>query len=106
MSESTSDVIQMCKDVLERHYGHRLKDLILFGSVVRRQMDKDSDVDLLVVLDEPFDYSLELRQIIDLLYPVQLESDLLISAKPAPRRDFELGRLQLYRNVKRDGLIL
>ncbi|MBN1868719.1 hypothetical protein JW916_15670, partial [Candidatus Sumerlaeota bacterium] len=38
------------------------------------------------------------------LYPVQLESDRLISAKPAPVDEFEQGRTQLYRNAKREGV--
>lgn len=39
-----------------------------------------SDIDLLVLLSTPFDYFAELRQIVDLLYPIQLESEQLISA--------------------------
>ena len=65
-----------------------------------------SDIDLLILLNKPFDYVDELRQIIDLLYPVQLESDLLISAKPTPVDEFEEGRFQLYRNAQREGIRL
>ena len=43
-----------------------------------------SDIDLLVLLSEPFDYFAELRQVIEVLYPIQLESEQLISAKPVP----------------------
>jgi hypothetical protein len=50
------------------------------------------------------DYFQELQQIIDLLYPVQLESEYLISAKPVAADEFGRGELQLYRNVKREGL--
>jgi hypothetical protein len=46
----------------------------------------------------------ELHQIVELLYPIQLESDRLISAKPASLDEFEDGRIQLYRNAKREGL--
>jgi len=45
-------------------------------------------------------------QIINLLYPVQLESDDLISAKPVVKKAFENGELQLYRNAKRDGVLV
>jgi predicted nucleotidyltransferase len=80
--------------------------LILYGSTARRSAGPGSDVDLLVLLSEPFDYFTELRRIVDLLYPIQLDSDRLISAKPAPVDDFEQGRLQLYRNAKREGVVI
>jgi len=101
-----TEIIKKCKIILEDYYGSRFKGLILYGSVARDQADPGSDIDLLVLLRQPFNYFDELRQIIELLYPVQLESDQLISAKPAPLDDFERGRLQLYRNAKREGISL
>lgn len=65
-----------------------------------------SDIDLLILLSQPFNYFDELRQIIELLYPIQLESDQLISAKPAPLDEFEHGRIQLYRSAKREGVLV
>jgi len=103
---TTSKTVQKCKDILESHYGPRFKGLILYGSVVREQASVGSDIDLLVLLSEPFDHFEELRRIIDLLYPVQLESERLVSAKPAGETEFEDGRLQLYRNAKREGEFL
>jgi hypothetical protein len=35
-----------------------------------------------------------------------LESEQLISAKPAPLDDFERGVIQLYRNAKREGVLV
>jgi len=90
--------------VLENHYGLRFKGLVLYGSVARGQAGPGSDIDLLVLLDDPFDYFQELRQIIDLLYPIQLDSDRLLSAKPAAVAEFEAGSIQLYRNAKREGV--
>jgi predicted nucleotidyltransferase len=67
-------------------------------------MEPESDIDLLVLLEPPFDYFRELRRIVELLYPVQLETDYLISAKPVAVEDFERGTLLLYRTAKREGL--
>jgi predicted nucleotidyltransferase len=99
-----SETLQKCKTVLESRYKSQFKGLILYGSMARQQADPASDIDLLVLLSQPFDYFRELRTIIDLLYPIQLESDQLISAKPAPCDDFERGKIQLYRNAKREGV--
>ena len=98
------EIVQRCKTALESHYGSEFKGLILYGSVARDQASPSSDIDLLVLLSRSFDYFDELRQIIELLYPIQLESDRLISAKPAALEEFEHGRIQLYRNAKREGV--
>ena len=63
-----------------------------------------SDIDLLVLLSAPFDYFAELRRIVDVLYPIQLESEELISAKPALASDYEMGSISLYRNARREGV--
>jgi len=99
-----SEITLECKRVLARHYGSQLNGLILYGSAARGQTSSESDIDLLVLLKNPFDYFRELRRIVDLLYPIQLESDHLISAKPAATDEFERGVLQLYRNIKQEGV--
>ena len=106
MALTTNKIVQKCKNVLENHYGPRFKGLILYGSAARGQAHAGSDIDLLVLLGEPFDHFDELRRIVDLLYPVQLESEQLVSAKPAAEDEFNVGKLQLYRNVKREGKFL
>jgi len=106
MSMKTLDIAQKCKNILVDYYGARFKGLILYGSLARNQASPGSDIDLLVLLNKPFDYFQELHRIIDLLYPIQLESDQLISAKPAAFDDYEQRAIQLYRNAKREGLAL
>ena len=96
-------IAEKCKKALEAHYGIRFAGLILYGSLARHEANPASDIDLLVLLHQPFDYFQELWTITDVLYPVQLESERLISAKPAAVDEFERGCLQLYRNGKREG---
>ena len=101
---TTGEIIQKCKEVLARQYGRRLKGVILYGSMARGDYAASSDIDLLVLLDLPLDYFAELRQLVDVLYPIQLESEQLISAKPVLFKDFELGTVSLYRNARREGV--
>jgi uncharacterized protein len=101
---TVAQVIQRCKAALQEHYGPRLKGLVLYGSIARNQATPASDIDLLVLLAGPLDYFRELFQIIDLPYPIQLESDRLISAKPAPSDEYAQGSIQLYRNAQREGV--
>jgi predicted nucleotidyltransferase len=72
--------------------------------MARGQAENFSDIDLLVLLKEPFNYFQELRTIVELLYPMQLESECLISAKPAAKEEFDSGKILLYRLAKREGL--
>jgi uncharacterized protein len=100
----TNSIVQRCKETLSRYYGARLKGVILYGSMARGEAGLASDIDLLILLSPPFDYFAELRQIVDLLYPIQLESEQLISAKPALASDYEVGSISLYRNARREGV--
>jgi len=95
-----------CKQELVQHYGAKFKALILYGSAAREQLTPQSDIDLLVLLESPLDYFKELRTLVDLLYPIQLEATYWISAKPAATEEFEQGLTQLYRNIQQDGILL
>jgi predicted nucleotidyltransferase len=97
-------ILKKCKQILSDYYGDKFQGLILYGSMARSQTDDFSDIDLLVLLKKPFNYFQELRKIVELLYPVQLESEKLISAKPAAKEEFESGKILLYRLAKREGL--
>ena len=98
------EIVQQCKSRLQSHYGSQLKGMILYGSMARDQASPTSDIDLLVLLSRPFDYFRELHRIVELLYPIQLESEQLISAKPADLDEFDRGSIQLYRTAKKQGV--
>lgn len=100
----SNSILKKCKAILTNHYGDRLKGVVLYGSMARKQATSTSDIDLLVLLTPPFDYFAELWQIVNVLYPLQLESEHLISAKPVSTKDFETGSVSLYRNAKREGV--
>ncbi len=97
-------IIEDCKKVLENHYASQFRGLFLYGSMARGHEEKSSDIDLLVLLSKPFNYFKELRKIIEILYPVQLNSEHLISAKPVAEDEFESGKIHLYRTAKREGI--
>ena len=99
-------IIQKCKEILEGYYGDRFAGLLLYGSQVRGQEGPGSDIDLLVLIKGSFDYFQEIWNLAELLYPLQLESDRLLSVKPAALRDFQAGALQFYRNARREGITI
>jgi hypothetical protein len=71
--------------------------------MARGQEGESTDIDLLAILTKRFDYFVELRKVVELLYPVQLISEHLISAKPVAEDEFESGEIHLYRTAKREG---
>ena len=101
---SIDEVIRACYRALEKHYGDRLIDVVVYGSAARGAMTPESDLDLLILLRPPIDFFTELRQIVDILYPMQLHSNRLISAKPASVDDFERGASHFLRNVKAESI--
>ncbi len=102
--DSLQAIVKDCKSALADHYGERLLRILLFGSSARGEATADSDIDLLVVLDGELDYFAELEILSEVLYPVQLRSDRLISAKPADVYRLEQGVTQLYRNVQQEAV--
>ena len=98
------EILQQCKLSLEKYYGEELQGVFLYGSNARGDSVYDSDIDLLILLTPPFDFFVELRRIVDLRYPIQLQSAQLISAKPASFKDYEVGSISLYRNIQAEGV--
>ena len=97
-------ILKKCRAVLESLYGDRLRGVILYGSCARGTETSDSDIDLLVLLDGPVDVGAEIGNIWEVLYAVQLESDLLISVMPAEAESYRNGEYNLYRNVLKYGV--
>lgn len=98
-----ANLLAQARRRLEEHYGNRFAGLVLYGSVARGTAEAESDIDLLVLLRDELDYFRELRAVVSLLYPLQLEFERVISALPAAVEDYESGTLQLCRNAAREG---
>ncbi|MEK7794334.1 MAG: nucleotidyltransferase domain-containing protein [Candidatus Hydrogenedentota bacterium] len=105
----TADVrrtVDECKARLAAHYGVKLRGVVLYGSTARGEDTAESDIDLLVLLEEPFDFFRELDAIIDVLLDVQIQAKRYISARPAEESRYRNGTIQLYRNAMEEGLPL
>lgn len=91
---------------LETALGNRLRGVVLFGSAARGEERRESDLDLMVLLEEPVRLGKDLETIVDALYPVQLEIDAPIHAMPVSARTFKAGEFGIYRSAKREGAFL
>jgi len=101
---TTMELVQEIKTRLREIHGKRLRGVVLYGSEVRGDARCDSDVDVLVLLDDPIDYGRDLEANLDILYPLSLEIGRRISAKPVSARQYETIDCPLYREAHREGL--
>ena len=89
--------------LLEVH-GRRLHGVVLYGSEARGESRPDSDIDVLVLLKAPIDYTRDLRANIDALYDLVLALERPISAKPVDVDAYEAAAYPLYRSAKAEGV--
>lgn len=87
-------------------YGGSLYQVILFGSYARGEQHEESDVDVLVVLnDEKINGISEVPKLVDLADALYWKYNLLVSAKAASLSRFNL-KLPLYQNIRNEGILL
>ena len=99
-------LLRRCVQAIRETYGDRLAGIVLYGSVARGDDGPESDIDLLVLIEGEYDLWEEIGRLVDLLYPLQLESERLISATPARAEHYRTGATMLYRNVIEEGIAL
>ncbi len=86
-----------------QEYGDRIRSITLFGSVARGTAVKDSDIDLLVVIDKE-DFRLR-REIVGLSFDILLETGGDLSVKVLSDRDFQAHKsFSFLRNILAEGV--
>jgi uncharacterized protein len=101
----TVELLQRIRDRLAVLYGDRLKRVILYGSMARGSAGPESDVDILVLLEDPVQYGVELRNIIDALFPLSMEIGRRISAKPVSITSYEKQECPLFNHAHEEGMV-
>jgi predicted nucleotidyltransferase len=88
---------------LKDRYGERLRQVVLFGSWVKGEAHEESDVDLLVILDEIENRARELDRLVDVLYDLEVDSRRAIQAFPIAEADALSGDRAFVVTALRDG---
>ena len=99
-------ILSKVKHSLIKIYGEKLDRIILYGSQARGDALPDSDIDILVVLKEPFKLFQENDRIGGFIADLCLEYGVLVSCVLATKENYQYYDNAFFRNVRREGAIL
>ena len=99
-----TELLREFKEEVERLYGDRLKQIILYGSHARGNFTEESDIDLLIVLKGKVVPGKEIDRMIDIITEINLKYSTLISVYPVSEEDYKKVNSPLLINVRREGV--
>lgn len=89
---------------LVRIYGNRLKGVYLYGSYARGEAGSDSDIDVMVVLDDYRNYGKEIDRTGELISELSLDYGASISRVIMKEIQWKSSDTPLLRNIRMDGV--
>jgi predicted nucleotidyltransferase len=106
-SQNINNLLKLFKIDLQNLYHERLDKLILFGSYSRNEAKENSDIDLLIVLnDKQISPYKEIDFTNDLVFSYMLNYEKQISIVPTTKQQFEQQESPLLLNIRKDGISL
>lgn len=91
---------------LKVRYGQRLKKIVLFGSYARGDYTPDSDMDVLIVLEDLKSGCKEVSKLVPLIADLNLRYGELASCVAISRVEYEKANTPLLINAHREGIVL
>ena len=100
-----NELLRDLKARLAAVFRTRLAAVILFGSEARGEAERDSDIDLLVLVHGPLELPHDVRAAIEAVYPVTLATGRPVNPKVVQAREYETFDCPLYRTIRQEGLV-
>jgi predicted nucleotidyltransferase len=104
MSEKIRHLLTHLREGLEDTYGARLRGLYLYGSFARGTEDAESDVDVVIVLDQIDAYGTEVARTSAVVSTLSLESGLSISRVFVSQQDWTDRDSPFLVNVREEAI--
>lgn len=106
MNPKLKPILQELKREFETIYGDRLVEMILYGSQARGDARRDSDIDVLVVLEGEVSPGEEIRRTGHATSRICLDHDVVLSRLFVSSGDYGANTEGLYRNAHTEGVPL
>jgi len=91
---------------LREVYGERLKNVVLYGSWARGDAHPESDIDLIVVLDEVHSRRGELERMNEVLWRHSLQNDTVVTELPISEAEFRDSDEPILVRARAEGLVV
>lgn len=106
MTHHLEEILRRIKQALSDAYGARLRGVVLFGSMARGDNQTESDIDLFVLFNDAVILGKDLKGLIRVLYPFQMELMRPIHAIPVNEEIFYAAQYAVFRKAQAEGITL
>lgn len=103
---SLPQVLKELKNLLLEELGEQFEQLVLYGSYARHEAQDNSDVDVLIVLRQEFDYFDIQEQIETIVSDLSKQYEIEIAQILITKERFEHAQDGFLRNIRKDCVIV
>ena len=105
-SRNVEEALARYSALLRRDLGEELDAVLLYGSQARGDPIEGSDIDVLVIIKQPFDYGEMLDRTSASTAETSIEYDVVLSRAFATREDYDSKSTPFLMNVRREAVPL
>ena len=106
MNEKVKRILTEVKKHLIESFGDKIRQVILYGSYARGDYNRDSDIDILIVVSADVNPVEVEESLSDFLFEILLNENELCSVRAIPEKLFKKYNSPFLLNVKEEGVMV